>query len=68
LADWGYKPGTVSDVLARIIKDADRPLSREEIMEAVLKERAVKQNTVMLNLQNKNYFQKTEEGKYIYKS
>ena len=62
MADWGYKPGTVSDVLARIIKDADRPLSREEIMEAVLKERAVKQNTVMLNLQNKNYFQKQKKG------
>lgn len=68
LSDWGYKPGRVSDVLMRILKDAKRPLSREEIVEAVYKERNVKPNTIVLNLQNKKYFEKMNDGKFVYKS
>ncbi len=68
LADWGYKPGRVSDVLIRILKDAKRPLSREEIAEAVFKERKVKPNTIFLNLQNKKYFEKMNDGRFVYKS
>lgn len=68
LSEWGYKPGRVSDVLMRILKEADKPLSREEITEAVYKERKVKQNTIILNLQNKKYFEKMNDGRFVYKS
>lgn len=68
LSDWGYKPGRVSDVLERILKEANRPLSREEITEAVYKERKVKPNTIILNLQNKKYFEKMNDGRFVYKS
>ncbi|OGD31889.1 hypothetical protein A3C91_00440 [Candidatus Azambacteria bacterium RIFCSPHIGHO2_02_FULL_52_12] len=67
LSDWGYQPGRVADVLMRVLKEADKPLSREEIIEAVLKERNVKHNTIMLNLQNRQYFEKMEDGRFAYK-
>ncbi len=66
LDSWGYKKGTVSDIITRILKDAgDEGLSRKEIVKRVLKERKVKETTVLLNLQNKNLF--TRVGKDYYK-
>jgi hypothetical protein len=41
------------------------PLSREEIVEKVMRERYVKPNTILVNLQNPKYFKKTKEGKYV---
>lgn len=64
LAEWGYEPGVVRDVLVSILKKEARPLSREEIVELVSAKRFVKPQTVLLNLQNRSLFKKTEEGKY----
>ncbi|MCR4322486.1 MAG: HTH domain-containing protein [Candidatus Azambacteria bacterium] len=64
LSDWGYQPGKVHDVLMRVLSDATKPLSKEEIIDAVLKERNVKLNTILLNLQNKTNFEKTGDGKF----
>lgn len=66
LKEWGYKPGVVRDVIAEILKETKRPLSRKEILEKVLKQRLVKENTILLNLNNKKYFSKTSEGKYTF--
>jgi len=65
LKEWGYLPGTVKDILVEILKKAERPLSREEILAEVRKQRYVKENTVLLNLADKNYFLKNAEGKYF---
>lgn len=63
LAEWGYKPGIVRDVIKEIlIKDG--PLSKEEIVDRVLKERFLKKNTILVNLQNTKYFEKLPDGKY----
>jgi hypothetical protein len=51
LDKWGYKPGTVGDVIAEILKDGTSR-SREEIMKEVLKQRQVKKITIYLNLKN----------------
>ncbi|MCD5390239.1 MAG: hypothetical protein LR005_02570 [Candidatus Pacebacteria bacterium] len=63
LKEWGYKSGVVKDVIADMIHDKG-PLSKEEIIEGVLKERYLKENTILVNLSNKDYFKKTDEGKY----
>lgn len=63
LTEWGYKPGIVIDVIRDIIKK-DGALNREEIINKVLKERHVKENTILVNLQNPNYFKKDKEGRY----
>ncbi len=65
LKEWGYEPGDVKDVISKILKETDKPLSKKEVLEQVLKQRLVKENTVLLNLNNKKYFVKTREGKYI---
>jgi len=65
LKEWGYKPGVIKDVIVEILKEAKKPLSKEEILEKVLKQRLVKKNTISLNLNNKKYFSKTREGKCV---
>jgi DNA-binding phage protein len=65
LQEWGYREGTVADVLQRILKKAELPLTREELIEAVLKERVVKEGTIMLVLTDKDKFSKLDNGKYI---
>lgn len=67
LSDWGYKPGKVVDVLVRVFKGEDKPLSKEEVIKAVMKERNVKPNTIALNLQNKAYFEKMDDGRFVLK-
>ena len=62
LAEWGYEPGTVGDVIASILKSARRPLGKEEIVKRVLEKRFVKPNTILLNIQNKDLFAKAKEG------
>ena len=42
----------------------DNGLSREEIVKQVLKERKVKETTVLLNLQNKKNFVRVDKDHY----
>lgn len=63
LAEWGYMSGVVKDVIKKILEKSG-PLTKEEIVEKVLKERYVKENTIMVNLQNPKHFRKDKEGKY----
>lgn len=64
LEGWGYRPGIVREVIKDILK-SEKALSREEIIERVLKERYVKENTILVNLQNGKYFKKNSFGKYV---
>jgi len=64
LREWGYKPGVVADVLGRILRDAGTPLTRDELVARVLKERIVKRNTIHLALTNRKLFQKHADGTY----
>jgi hypothetical protein len=63
LAEWGYMSGVVKDVIKKIVEKSG-PLTKEEIIDKVLKERYVKENTIMVNLQNPKYFIKGKDGKY----
>jgi DNA-directed RNA polymerase delta subunit len=65
LTDWGFAPGTIKDVIIKVIDQQKKPLSKEEIISAVLNQRQVKENTILLNLQNRKTFKKTGDGKYI---
>lgn len=63
LREWGYSTGVVRDVIRDLLKK-EGPLSREDIIERVRKERYVKDNTIVVNLQNSRFFRRTKEGKY----
>lgn len=64
LKEWGYESGQVKEVIAKILRE-NGPLTQAEILERVLKQRMVKENTVLLNLSNKKIFLRTSQGKYI---
>ena len=64
LKEWGYKEGTVKDIIASVLKKENEPLSKNKIVEEVLKQRMVKKNTIVLTLQDKNLFQRVEKGTY----
>jgi hypothetical protein len=64
LAEWGYFPGEVKDVILRILKENRRPMTKEEILKEVRKQRIVKPTTVFLYLYNKKYFERDSEGRY----
>ncbi len=63
LSEWGYMSGVVKDVIRNVI-EKNGPLTKKEVIEKVLKERYVKENTILVNLQNPKYFKKDKEGKY----
>jgi hypothetical protein len=63
LAEWGYAPGIVRDVIRQVL-EKNGPMSKEEIIDKVLRERYVKENTIAVNLQNPKFFKKDKDGKY----
>ena len=64
LREWGYEPGFVKDIISKVLRDSKKPLPKEEIVKKVLAQRFVKENTVVLNLQNKKYFLRDPKGHY----
>lgn len=63
LAEWGYMSGVVKDVIKKVL-DKEGPLTKEKIIEKVMKERYVKPNTIVVNLQNSKFFKKDKQNRY----
>jgi hypothetical protein len=63
LAEWGYAPGIVRDVIRQVI-EKHGPMTKDEVVTKVMKERYVKENTIAVNLQNPKFFKRDKEGKY----
>ena len=64
LAEWGYKAGIAREVIEDILKREKEPLSKEDIVTRVMKERYFKKNTILVNLANPKYFKKGKNGFY----
>ena len=64
LSTWGYKKGTISEIITSILEKNSEPMTREEIVKQVLKVRKVKETTILLNLQNKKLFKKVDKNSY----
>ena len=64
LSSWGYKKGTISDIIKSILEKSEQPMTREEVVKQVLKVRKVKETTILLNLQNKKLFKKVDKNLY----
>ncbi|KND49597.1 MAG: hypothetical protein AB203_00755 [Parcubacteria bacterium C7867-008] len=63
LSEWGYQPGVVRDVIKTVLKK-EGPLTRERVMEEVKKVRYVKDNTILVNLNDPRYFKRNKNGTY----
>jgi hypothetical protein len=66
LAEWGYTSGLVKDVISDILKE-NGPLLRKDLIEMVKRERYVKTNTIMVNLQDTKLFGVDKDKKYFLK-
>jgi hypothetical protein len=63
LTEWGYSAGVVKDVLRELL-EKHGPLTKDELIDKVRKERYVKDNTIVVNLQDTNLFKKLPNGAY----
>ncbi len=64
LAEWGYAPGTIKDIITKVLKDKNGPMHKDDLVKEVLLQRLVAKNTVLMNLNNKKFFEKSEDEKY----
>jgi len=63
LKEWGYKKGTVADVIQELLAKKS-PLSKQDIIQGVLKQRQVKKGTISLNLQKNAHFVRVGRAMY----
>ena len=63
LAELGYKTGVAREVIRDILKK-EGPLSKDDVVAKVMKERYLKKNTILVNLVNPKYFKKNKSGLY----
>lgn len=64
LKEWGYQSGTVLDIIIEILKKAGKPLTKEEVVKAVLDQRIVRKSTIYLALTNKEKIKKLPDNRY----
>lgn len=63
LKEWGYKKGTVAEVIEDLLRKKS-PLSKQEIVSSVLKQRFVKKGTISLSLQKNPQFVRVGRAMY----
>lgn len=63
LKEHGFEAGTAKEVIHRILKKHG-PMNSKQLVEAVQKERFFKENTILVNLQNREIFLRSNEGVY----
>jgi DNA-directed RNA polymerase delta subunit len=68
LAEWGYNPGVIKDIIVQILQTSNHPLSENDIISKVKEQRMAKDNTIKFNLRNSNQFEKNSDGKYQLKA
>ena len=68
LKEWGFKPGTVLDVILDILVKNEGPMTTEDIIKKVLKVRNVKKTTIYMNLQNKKAIERVGRNFYTAKA
>lgn len=63
LTEWGYTPGIVRDVI-RTTLEKEGPMKKDEIIKHVKRARFVKDNTILVNLNDSRYFKRLKDGRY----
>jgi Sigma-70, region 4 len=63
LTEWGYKPGVVRDVIRDVLGESG-PMKKDDIINQVKRARFVKDNTILVNLNDSRYFKRMKDGRY----
>lgn len=64
LEEFNILPGTAREVLTHLLKKHG-PMVGKDIVKLALTHRPFKEKTLIINLQNKNWFKRMDEGKYF---
>jgi len=64
LTEWGYQKGVVTDVIKAVLAEFGEPITRNKIIDEVMKRRIVKRNTILVGLANKKHFRKIGKDKF----
>lgn len=65
LTKWGYKKGTVKEIIMSVLKSANGALDLADIYKEVLSQRMVRKNTILINLQTQKEFKKVGQNKFM---
>ncbi len=65
LKEFGVIPGTARELIGHFLKKHG-PMKANDVVKLVLKERLFKENTVLINLQNRKNFKRMEDGRYTH--
>lgn len=65
LSEWGFEKGTVREVIETVLAKGKEPMTRDEIIEEVLRVRKVKRSTIVINLNA--FFGKVGKDRYTVK-
>ena len=68
LGEWGFVPGTIREIITKVLSEQKSPLAKDELVQKVLAQRLVAKNTVLMNLNNKKHFDKDSNDKYFIKT
>jgi len=63
LSEWGYTPGVVRDVIRETL-EKEGPMKKDEIIKQVKRARFVKDNTILVNLNDPRFFKRLKDGRY----
>lgn len=63
LREQGYEPGIAREIIQKILKKHG-PMHAESVVAQMQKQRLFKPNTILINLQNKNFFERLSDGTY----
>lgn len=63
LKEHGFEPGTAREVIAKVLKNVG-PLKATDVVAKVNAQRFFKENTILINLQNKSAFERMSDGRY----
>ncbi len=65
LKEWGYEDGTVTDIIEALLRKKS-PMTKQDIIKGVLKQRRVKKGTISLNLQKNPHFVRVGRAVYAF--
>ena len=67
LKEWGYTEGTVKDVIYSVLKKSKKAMDLKDIYNEVQKQRVVRKNTILINLQTQKDFKKVGTSSFTLK-
>ncbi len=63
LREYGFESGTAREAIAKVLKTKGS-LGSTDVVSHVNKQYSFRQNTILINLQNKNFFERLSDGTY----